>query len=75
MVAARPCKSLKNAVNSRAEKEYRVKDKMNQISGFVRRLAGITAKTVIKSLIPGLEHGLKQNLKVFDRQIASTAIL
>ena len=48
---------------------------MNQSSGFVRILAGITAKTVIKSLIPGSEQGLKQNLKVFGRQIASIAIL
>ena len=67
--------SLKKTANIRAEKEYRVKDKMNQISGFVRRLAGITAKTIIKSLIPGSEHRLKQNLKVFGIQIASTAIL
>ena len=50
-------------------------DRMNQSSSFMDRLAGITAKTVIKSLIPGLEHRLKQNLKVFIRHIASTAIL
>jgi len=52
--------SLKKAANIRAEKEYQVKDKMNQTSGFVRRFAGITAKTIIKSLIPNSKHSLKK---------------
>ena len=34
---------------------------------------GITAKTVIKILIPNLKHSLKENLKCFIRQKASTA--
>ena len=50
-------------------------DRINQSSSFMDILAGITAKTVIKSLIPDFAHRLKQNLKVFGRQIASTAIL
>ena len=29
---------------------------------------GITAKTVIKSLIPNLKHSLKENLKVFYQE-------
>ena len=32
------------------------------------RSAGITAKTVIKSLIPKLKHSLKENLKCFIRK-------
>ena len=42
---------------------------MNQSSSLVDELVGITAKTVIKSLNPGSEHGLKQNLKVFIRKL------
>ena len=52
-----------------------MKTPVNQSSRSVDILAGITAKTVIKSLIPDSKHRLKENLKVFIRYVASTTIL
>ena len=67
---------MKNTVKINAEKDYRIlKTTKNQSSRLVDRLAGITAKTVIKNLIPDSEQRLKEKLKVFIRHIASTAIL
>ena len=66
------CTSTRHCFNSKTVKEYQFEDRAQQIKiedGFL----GITAKTVIKSLIPNLKHSLKENHKCFDDRKVSTA--
>jgi len=75
LVAARPCKAWRRPPISEQRKSIRLKIKWTRPVVLWEDLRGLRLKTVIKSLIPGSEHGLKQNLKVFGIQTASTAIL